>query len=61
MFIEAIRSAVGKGNTQYSEYIIIKLKASYACILLTTSLKIVFLYFYVIEINNLYPTYILKI
>lgn len=42
MFIEAIRSAVGKGNTQYSEYIIIKLKASYACILLTTSLKICF-------------------
>lgn len=33
MFIKAISSAVGKGNTQYSEYIIIKLKASYSGIL----------------------------
>lgn len=37
MFIVAMRSAVGRGNTQYSEYIIIKLKASYSGILVTAS------------------------
>lgn len=30
MFIEAMRSAVGRRNMQYSEYIMSKLKASYS-------------------------------